>query len=223
MRTLLSALVVGLFVLVAAPQNAVACHKGTPHGMETSCDGAGTPTTKLVFLTSATYDGNDFGGLSGADDECQALADAAGLSGDFRAWISDSFSSPASDGTFVQSDVPYVRLDGVMVASSWADLVDGTILAQIEVDEEGNHPGVTAGAFDAPVRFVWTGTVFDGTSFDSSSGPANCVNWTNDDPDIQGNAGVGVNGKLLRTGPGWTFDDVTGCDRQGHLYCFEQE
>jgi hypothetical protein len=42
MRSLLSVLAVGLFVLVAAPQNALACHKGDPgipHGNQTSCDG----------------------------------------------------------------------------------------------------------------------------------------------------------------------------------------
>ncbi len=42
MHRLLSVLAVGLFVLVAAPQNALACHIGTPHGNETSCDGAPT-------------------------------------------------------------------------------------------------------------------------------------------------------------------------------------
>jgi len=44
MRTLLSVLAVGLFVLVATPQNAVACHKGDPgipHGNQTTCDGVG--------------------------------------------------------------------------------------------------------------------------------------------------------------------------------------
>ena len=50
MRTLLSALAVGLFVLVVAPHNALACHKGIPHGSETSCG-------KIVFITSGLYDG----------------------------------------------------------------------------------------------------------------------------------------------------------------------
>ncbi len=56
MRTLLSALSVGLFALVAAPQNALACHKGdpgVPHGTQTNCDGDGAPTTKLVFPSHA--------------------------------------------------------------------------------------------------------------------------------------------------------------------------
>ena len=56
MRTLLTALAVGLFALFAAPQNAVACHKGTPHGSETSCDDGGTPTSRVVFVTSDHYD-----------------------------------------------------------------------------------------------------------------------------------------------------------------------
>ena len=140
MRTLFLALAVGLLVLVAAPQNALACHKGTPHGNETSCGGGGSPTSRTVFITSATYNGA-LGGVIGGDTRCQALADAAELSGTFLAWLSDSTTSPAADPDFVKSAVPYVRVDGVMVASNWADLVDGSLLALIEVDEQGNHPG----------------------------------------------------------------------------------
>jgi hypothetical protein len=43
----------------------------------------------LVFVTSQTFDG-DFGGIQGADDECNAAANAASLTGTYVAWISDS-------------------------------------------------------------------------------------------------------------------------------------
>ena len=53
MHTLLSVLAVGLFVLVAAPQNALACHKGDPgipHGAQTSCDGLPPPSGGIGTL-----------------------------------------------------------------------------------------------------------------------------------------------------------------------------
>jgi hypothetical protein len=42
---------------------------------------------KIVFVTSQTYTGN-LGGHTGADQKCKALALAAGLLGNFKAWIS---------------------------------------------------------------------------------------------------------------------------------------
>jgi cysteine-rich repeat protein len=43
--------------------------------------------SKKVFVSSQMYDGN-LGGLAGADAKCQALADAANLTGTYMAWIS---------------------------------------------------------------------------------------------------------------------------------------
>ncbi|MCB1058064.1 MAG: hypothetical protein KDD11_21405, partial [Acidobacteria bacterium] len=48
----------------------------------------------IVFVTSVGHDGN-FGGLAGADAFCQSLADAVSLGGTFKAWLSDSTTSPA--------------------------------------------------------------------------------------------------------------------------------
>ena len=47
----------------------------------------GESQRKTVFVTSATYDGN-FGTLANADANCQGLADAAGLGGTYKAWLS---------------------------------------------------------------------------------------------------------------------------------------
>jgi hypothetical protein len=58
MRTLLSVLAVGLLVLVAAPQNALACHQDAPHGNEVSCDGGGgtePPVYRFVGWTDVTF------------------------------------------------------------------------------------------------------------------------------------------------------------------------
>ncbi len=63
-----------------------------------SCSGGGggggdggtpQPHPNVAFVTSVAYPGN-LGGIAGADAKCQSRADAAGLPGTFKAWISDS-------------------------------------------------------------------------------------------------------------------------------------
>ena len=44
---------------------------------------------RIVFVTSEIYLGN-LGGIAGAHSKCQALANAAGISGTFRPWLSSS-------------------------------------------------------------------------------------------------------------------------------------
>jgi hypothetical protein len=101
---------------------------------------------KKVFLTSQEYTGN-LGGLAGADAKCQALADAAGIGGTFKAWLSDSTLDPIhrfSGSTF--SGVPFVRT----------------------IDENGH-----AVPFDnARGLYAWTGTDFGGRPMSP-----NCNNW----------------------------------------------
>ena len=77
-RLALATMMASLVLLFGMPQSALACHKDTPHGAQTTCDGGGTPTSRLVFVTSDTYDGglnidpNSCGtGVVGADCICQ--------------------------------------------------------------------------------------------------------------------------------------------------------
>jgi len=103
------------------------------------------PTTRIVFITSENYDGKFTGnafscgdGIVGADCVCNGLAAAEGLGMNFKAWLSTSAGGPASEeSTFFPSPTPYVRVNGVMVAANWDDLIDGAILHPIEVDEKG--------------------------------------------------------------------------------------
>lgn len=58
----------------------------------------------FVFVTSKRYDGN-LGGVEGANEICQEHAEAAGLPGEYKAWISSSTEqSPAH--TFNKSTKP---------------------------------------------------------------------------------------------------------------------
>jgi len=160
---------------------------------------------KLVFLTSAAYDG-DLGGLSGADAKCNALAVDAGLLGIYKAWLSDSTASPST--RFTRSDLPYTRVDGTVVANDWADLTDGMLAAPISVTETG----ATIGASE----YVWTDSDEDGTAHGS-----NCLDWT-----ASSNGEVGIFGDPTKTGvglgAGWTVSLAAPCNAPLHLYCFEQ-
>src|SRR5262249_60557677 len=116
----------------AAPVNA------TPPGSAGTCDFrshavyrrsggpwvAIPPSGKLVFVSSTTYTGN-LGGLSGADAKCQSLATSAGHAGTFKAWLSDDVTDAKSRLT--HSTMPYVLVDGTIVATGFTDLTSGTL------------------------------------------------------------------------------------------------
>ena len=112
-----------------------------------------------VFVTDRSYV-PDFGGLEGADGVCAKEAAAAGIAGRFLAWLSDSSRSPAT--RFAHPSRSWARLDGVVVATDWADLTDGSLDAPIEVTSTGvvlKDPG------DESVDvFAWTATLADGTA-----------------------------------------------------------
>jgi hypothetical protein len=110
---------------------------GTGHPLQAdgTCE-QDTDTTKVVFVTSGRYTGN-LGGVDGADAKCQAEADAAGLTGEYKAWISDEASSPAA--AFTKNGGPYVLAGtGTHVAEDWADLTDGNLAAAINIHASGN-------------------------------------------------------------------------------------
>jgi hypothetical protein len=81
---------------------------------------------KRVFVSSQNGNGN-MGGLAGADATCQSEADAAQLTGTFKAWLSDSTASPATrfthnPGWYVNyGDYPGYQ-NGAKIADNWADL-----------------------------------------------------------------------------------------------------
>jgi hypothetical protein len=175
---------------------------------------------KVVFVTSGQYTG-DLGGLAGADVICQSTAEGAGLTGTYKAWLSDSTQGAAARMT--HSMAAYVTLQGDVIAADWDDLVDGQIAHPIDVDETGA----------SSIALVWTGTDVDGSPFPWGVGPATdrqCSNWTYDGPEyLEGLAtlrGYGVVGSSSETSGGWTADfSLPGsdeCDRERSLYCVEQ-
>ena len=152
-----------------------------------------------VFTTSTTYLGN-FGGQGKADNICQKKAQAAGLTGKYKAWLSTT-SSPAKDRI---PDAKYVKATdtSITIANNKNDLLDGTINTPLEYDEYGNK--ITD-------EGVWTGTGMRG-NYKSGS----CMNWTNGTSNVYGRSGL-----ANKTQTNWTDTVNAQCNSKQHLYCFQ--
>jgi hypothetical protein len=170
---------------------------------------------RRVFVSSETFTGN-MGGLAGADGNCQRLADAAALGGSYKAWLSDHSATPLT--RFSRATVPYVLVDGSVVAVDFTELIGGSLRHAINRTEKGGTPPATTGCGAAGSHMVWTDTREDGTLF---SGGETCGEWTDvsvsssawGDATSQGNWSLVCNGG---NGP------ATACDSLNAIYCFEQ-
>lgn len=166
----------------------------------------------LVFVTSEDYTSN-LGGLSGADALCQSRASAAGLPGTFKAWLSTSSTSASS--RLNHSSVPYILVDGSVVAAGWTDLTDGALQHAINLDEFG------VGPTPAGTR-AWTGSYHNGATFNGTFGyPETCNDWTSSSVNNDG-----MVGSAQQTDKLWSTLDMlaTPCSptHRYHLYCFQQ-
>jgi hypothetical protein len=167
------------------------------------------PTSgKRVFVTSARGTG-DLSTWSGAgtqtgvaagDAICQSLADAAGLGGTFKAWLSDATTNAVDRLT---SAGPWVRLDGVKIATDKADLTKGSIFTSINLTETGTYLGHYG---------VWSGTTDNGLKTVDT-----CNNWTDGTTNYHGSFSSAANAGYLWSGYSTGFN----CDSPCNLRCFE--
>lgn len=173
---------------------------------------------KKVFVTSTTYTGGALGGIAGADAKCQARATAGGLTGTFRAWLSDATNSPSK--RFPRDGGPYVLVTGGVVANNWMTLTSMPLRHAINVTELGTA-APTATLPDCGTPIVWTDTNTDGNLADLAS---TCGDWTDSSvfsvwlgttssqADWTSSACTGVSG----------VSAATGCGALAPIYCFEQ-
>jgi hypothetical protein len=167
----------------------------------------------VAFVTSATYNGNlqmagnGTSGLDGADKLCQKAATDAGLTGTFKAWLSDKTTNAidrlkdVEGGWYTAGSAPYLIFD------SKASIPAGP--KSSITNEKGN--GLAAE--------VWTGTQTDGTkqTMDGFVGTsANCEGW------ILSSGDSGSTGEALSAGGSWTQSSQSQCQAEHSLYCFEQ-
>lgn len=166
--------------------------------------------TRKVFVTSDTYRADQFMGLVGVDQRCRSLAAQADLPNfsSFKAWISDSTTSPGQ--RMFRGRGRYELVNGLLVADNWDDLLLNGPENPIVVDENSlTH--------ETP---VWTGTNPDGTP---AHGSDHCADWTS-----QNFGHAGFVGASTEISPSWTLIDsplnpVTDCGIPSALYCFEQQ
>jgi hypothetical protein len=156
------------------------------------------PAANIVFVTSTTSNAN-FGGIAGADNICQARAQAAGLAGTYRAFLTTSTASAVSR---LGAASGWVRPDGKPVMNTTFDLRTGQMYFPIRITETGT---------DALESIVHTASTSDGTPHPSSS---TCNDYTVADGQtlVQGfSSGV--------SSPSTTFA-LGRCSDVGRLYCF---
>jgi hypothetical protein len=162
-----------------------------------------SPPPKRVFVTSGSWTG-DLGGIGGGDKKCQAEALAAGLGGEWVAWLSD-INTSASDR--ITHHPGYIMVNGTWIAESWIDLTDALILTRIDKTIDG---------VQTPYGFAWTGTRSNGQRDTTYANPP-CANWyaSTFNP-------FGLSGYTNRLNEYWTYGTTQGCSTQLPLYCFER-
>ena len=144
------------------------------------------------FVTSAGIgNGGNLGGLAGADNHCQTLAQAAGFGAPktWRAYLSTQAADgqPAVNARDRIGKGPWQNSKGVVIAKDVADLhsAGNNLTKQTALSEKGE---VINGAGDTPNRHdILTGSQPDGTAF-AAGDDKTCRNWTSS---TQGAAVVG--------------------------------
>jgi hypothetical protein len=190
------------------------------------------------FLTSTGIgNGGNLGGLAGADNHCQELAQAAGF-GAPKTWHA-YLSTQAADGKGAVNardrigKGPWQNVKGVVVAKDVADLhsANNNLTKQTALSEKGE---VINGRGDTPNRHdALTGSQPDGTAFGPEA-DRTCKNWTSS---TQGAAMLGHSDRIglrdddaskswnsshLSRGPdgGCSQNDLKSTGGDGLLYCF---
>lgn len=189
------------------------------------------------FITSTPIgNGGNLGGLAGADNQCQTLAQAAGAGAPkvWRAYLSTQAADgkPAINARDRIGKGPWTNAKGEVVAKDVADLHGPNALTkQSALNEKGE---VVNGRGDQPNRHdILTGSQPDGTAF-AAGDDKTCKNWTSS---TQGTAMVGHSdrtglddsapAKSWNTshpsrgpGGGCTQADLKSTGGDGLLYCF---
>jgi hypothetical protein len=189
-----------------------------------SGDGVTAQGNAMTFFITSTNPGKggDFGGITGADAHCAALAKAAGAPGNrvWRAYLSTD-KEHAKDRIGAG---PWVNAKGVTVATSVADLHsdNNKLSKENSLTEKG---AVVNGRGDKPNQHdILTGSNLDGTS----SGKT-CNNWTSSGADAtatvghhdrQGGGTNPTSWHSAHDSKGCSLDALRGSGGEGYIYCF---
>ncbi|KJC62513.1 lectin [Bradyrhizobium sp. LTSPM299] len=198
---------------------------------------AQTADTSFFVTSNGIGNGGNLGGLAGADNHCQELAQAAGFGAPktWHAYLSTQAADgkPAINARDRIGKGPWQNAKGVVIAKDVADLHSGAnnLTKQTALSEKGE---VINGRGDTPNRHdALTGSQADGTAF-AAAEDRTCKNWTSS---TQGSAMLGHSDRIgLRDddaskswnashpsrGPdgGCSQNDLKSTGGDGLLYCF---
>ncbi len=192
--------------------------------------------TTFFVTSNGIGNGANLGGVAGADNHCQTLAQAAGAGG--KTWHAYLSTQPADGKPAINArdrigKGPWQNSKGVVIAKDVADLhsAANNLTKQTDLSEKGE---VINGRGDTPNRHdVLTGSQPDGTAF-AAGDDRTCKNWTSS---TQGSAMMGHADRIgLRDddaskswnsshpsrGPdgGCSQADLKSTGGDGLLYCF---
>ena len=192
------------------------------------------------FITSdGNGDGANFGGLEGADAHCQTLAEAAGSTRTWAAYLSSSMvidrssgSPEVTDGISARDRIgsgPWHNAKGAMIAADVDELHSANVNLNLEtgLDENGNP--IKGRGSEPNEHDILTGTDSNG-HFSTAGGDTTCSNWTSNG---EGSAIVGHHDRVglneSRNMVSWNSshgtagcgeDDLPTTGGAGLLYCF---
>lgn len=211
-----------------------------------SCPIISPPSTASFFITSIGSDvdlnsnivnaGGNYGGLAGADNRCQMLAQRAGITG--RVWRA-YLSTPTVNARDRIGTGPWYNTRGDVIASSVNTLHTAGIPSNLIYDELGNSILDASGnSLIGSTHDVLTGSAADGTVIpfpgNPSAPPPTCNSWTASFGDINGPyAYVGhADWSAANTvgNPSWNSAHEVPCSQtalastagSGKLYCFAE-
>jgi len=181
------------------------------------------------FVTSVGLGkGGDLGGLKGADEHCQSLAEAAGAGErTWRAYLSTETEGGRGENARLRiGNGPWYNAAGILIGADLNDLhnYNKTITKFTALDENGN---LINGRGETPSRHdILTGTLEDGMSFWPDDADHTCNNWTSSD---EGSAMVGHHDRYGFGNVSWnSTHQSVGCSQEdlifssgdGLFYCF---
>ncbi|MGH9318544.1 MAG: hypothetical protein ACRD3V_01435 [Vicinamibacteria bacterium] len=183
------------------------------------------------FIASAgPGNGANLGGLTGADQHCQRLAEGVGAaSRTWRAYLSASASGgqAAVNAKDRIGNGPWQNAKGVVVATDVANLHSdaNNLKKDTSINEKGE---VVNGRGDTPNRHdILTGSQMDGTAF-AGDDDHTCGNWTSNG---EGSAQVGHHDRIgggdnptswnaAHGSRGCSQENLRGSGGDGLFYCF---
>jgi hypothetical protein len=153
---------------------------------------------RRAFISTVSFDPTT--GVGGADARCAAEAAAAGLPGAYKALIGTSTASALS--RFSLAGGPWVRLDGIALASSISAFAAGDLATPLNVTTTGAYVG----------DHVATG---GGTPETVPSLANTCDDWSSA-------AGTARMGRARASGPASFSSSTQPCDVPYAVYCLAE-